>query len=126
MSICQRRSCAVTKPCAKNKSCKLCAEMFGTPSESRVTITGAVRPESLRVPSTTGKDAFDARKNHTSVTTNRNSTNTTSTMTTRNEMLIRRLGRGGETMVEADMETLILATRLTVYASAPVAGGIAS
>ncbi len=61
MSICQRRSCAVTYPCAKARSSSEAARMCGMPRASRRTVTGAVRPATWMLPSTCGREARMAR-----------------------------------------------------------------
>ena len=62
-SICHSRSCAVTYPCAKNRSFSLAASMCGTPCASRRTVTGAESPARCSSPSSTGSAAFSAERN---------------------------------------------------------------
>ena len=56
-SICHKLSCAVTYPCAKNKSFRFAASMTGTPWLSRVTVTAADKPSTFRRPSNWGRAA---------------------------------------------------------------------
>ena len=53
MSICHNRSCAVTYPCAKNRSSCVAASICGTPCASRRTVTAAdkSRRRAVRHPS---------------------------------------------------------------------------
>jgi hypothetical protein len=48
MVICQSRSCAWTKPSAKNTSSSVAPKICGTLSLLRTTSTGADRPESVK------------------------------------------------------------------------------
>ena len=54
-SIWKNRSCAWTNPTARARSTRDCALMVGTPSASRVTVTGCDSPASVSVPSVTGR-----------------------------------------------------------------------
>ena len=53
-SIWKKRSCACRKPVTRATSSRPRARIVGTPSSSRSTTTGAVRPGSTTVPSSTG------------------------------------------------------------------------
>ena len=54
-SICQRRSCAVTKPWARMRSSSEAAWMWGMPWVSRWMVTGAERPGMVTEPSSCGR-----------------------------------------------------------------------
>ena len=56
-SICQRRSCAVTKPWARRRSSSEAARMWGTPWASRWMVTGAERPGMETAPSSWGRES---------------------------------------------------------------------
>src|SRR5205085_10325427 len=59
-SIWNRRSCACTNPCAKNRSCSVCALMCAMPHRSRTTRTGCETPATASVPVICGSE--DSRR----------------------------------------------------------------